>query len=160
MTASAFPTLKLKIIMTKQKRKQKKESVKRKLKREEEKQAHEHNRVSKQKNNYVPNILSANYRLFYSLLIIFIMGYGLVGYLNDSLYLPARYSRGVTLVGDSIIIMIASFLFLSLALVSYVIDHYDKRNNEKYYVWFQRFAYGTAFILLIIALIVPTIQLK
>jgi apolipoprotein N-acyltransferase len=42
--------------------------------------------------------------------------------------------------------MFAGYLFVSLALLSLVVDHYDKRNNEKSYQLFFALSAGTAII--------------
>lgn len=65
-----------------------------------------------------------------SLLLFVYGGYGI--YIND-LYLPGRRRRGIHLHDDPAWVMYGAFLCACLVMLSVVVDHYDKRNNEHKY---------------------------
>lgn len=82
-----------------------------------------------------------------------LLGYGGCGAVIDDLYIPGKRSRGIHLHGEPLLIMYGAFICAALNLLSVVIDHYDRRNNERNYRRFAKIAqimgwvlFGVAFL--------------
>lgn len=94
--------------------------------------------AKKRKRKYIPNKIPLEIRKLNIGISLLLLGYGGYGiYVND-LYLPSRRSRGVHLHDEPALIMYGAFICGSLVMLSVVIDHYDKRDNEhKYHIFAQ-----------------------
>jgi hypothetical protein len=86
---------------------------------------------------YTPNHISFGERVFHILLSLGLIGYGLLGFLENDLYLPGK-RRGIHLHGTPALMMFIAMLCAAAAFLSVVIDHYDKRDNERYHRFFAR----------------------
>jgi predicted RNA-binding Zn-ribbon protein involved in translation (DUF1610 family) len=86
---------------------------------------------------YTPSHISFGKRVFGILLSLGLIGYGLLGLLADDLYLPGS-GPGIHLYGTPALLMCIAFICAAGVLLSVVIDHYDKRDNERYYRLFAR----------------------
>jgi hypothetical protein len=53
--------------------------------------------------------------------------------MGNDLYLPSKRSRGMHLHDTPAWIMYGAIICACLAMLSVVIDHYDRRNNERHY---------------------------
>ena len=89
---------------------------------------------------HIPNSIPLADRItnfIFSVILIAYGGYGI--YIND-LYLPGgRRSRGgIHLHDEPALIMYAAFICGCLVMLSVIIDHYDKRNNEHKYKTFAK----------------------
>lgn len=102
---------------------------------------------------YTPNHISFGERVFHILLSLGLIGYGLIGLLTDDLYLPGK-RRGVHLHGTPAFLMFIAMLCAAVVLSSVVVDHYDKRDNERHYRLFARLGgfVGWTFFALALAL--------
>jgi hypothetical protein len=70
---------------------------------------------------------------------VFLLAYGTYGvYVND-LFIPGKRSKGIHLHDVPAWIMYGAFICACCVLVSEVIDHYDKRDNEHMYHRFANF---------------------
>jgi hypothetical protein len=102
---------------------------------------------------YTPNHIPASERassiIFSSILLI----YGIIGFAIDDLYIPGKHSKGVHLHGESMWIMLGSFALAIANLMSVVVDHYDKRNNETNYRLFAKVTKIAAWVVFILALV-------
>lgn len=87
--------------------------------------------------SYTPNHISVGERILHVVLSLGLISYGLIGFLKDDLYMPAKRG-GFHLHGASALLMFMAMLSASAVLLSVVVDHYDKRNNERYYYLFAR----------------------
>jgi hypothetical protein len=85
-----------------------------------------------------PNSFPLKERVENMMLSIALVVYGGVGIWMDDLYLPAKRSKGIHMHGVSAWIMYAAMLCGAAVMLSVVIDHYDRRNNEHRYVAFQK----------------------
>ena len=86
---------------------------------------------------YIPNQIPFGKRIrntIFSIVLVIYGGFGL--YIND-LYLPGR-DGGVHLHDESAFIMYGAFICGVLVMLSVLLDHYDKRNNERKYQLFAK----------------------
>ncbi|MFM4804769.1 hypothetical protein [Aeromonas bivalvium] len=81
---------------------------------------------------YKPNHIPLRVRLVCAFLILVCVAYGVAELANGYTYVPAK--RGGFFISGipTLIIAISSFLF-SIVAALFIIDHYDKRDNEKFY---------------------------
>ena len=92
--------------------------------------------TERSKKKYVPNQISLKARLanlIFSSLFIIGGGYGV--WKND---LVVELGKGITrqvyhLHNEAAVIMYLGLLLVSVCLISEIVDHYDKRNNENIY---------------------------
>jgi hypothetical protein len=91
---------------------------------------------------YVPNRIPAKERARHVGLSLLLIGYGGYGVWVNDLYLPGRRA-GVHLHDEAAWLMYAAMLAASLVLLSVVVDHYDRRDNERHY---RRVARGGAWL--------------
>ena len=87
---------------------------------------------------YKPNVISRGERIFNIILGLGLIVYGVVGLVTARLNLGGGRSRLPLLEGGSAWLMSAALIVGAIVLFSVVLDHYDKRNNEKYYDGFKR----------------------
>ena len=86
----------------------------------------------KSKDVHIPNIISRNERVWNIIISAVLLIYGGYGiYIND-LYIPGK-KGGIHLHNEPTLIMYGAFICGVFAMLSVVIDHYDKRNNERKY---------------------------
>ncbi|MDM5271694.1 hypothetical protein PGH07_05865 [Sulfurovum sp. zt1-1] len=88
--------------------------------------------------SYEPNVIPLKKRAFNivgSIGLLIYGGYGI--YIND-LYIPGKRSSGIHLHDNPALIMYVAFICSCLVMLSVVVDHYDKRNNEYKYKLFAR----------------------
>jgi hypothetical protein len=86
---------------------------------------------------HIPNTIPRSERRKNILFSIFLFAYGGYGVFVNDLYLPGRHSPGVHLHDVPAWIMYGAMISACLVMISVVVDHYDQRNNERYY---RRFA--------------------
>lgn len=85
---------------------------------------------------YTPNHIPANERSTNIAFSIALFTYGTYGvYVND-LYIPGKRSKGIHLHDVPAWIMYGAIICACLVMLSVVVDHYDKRNNETNYKLF------------------------
>ena len=87
--------------------------------------------------NYIPNSISVASRLINIIITIALLIYGAQGIYTDDLYIPGK-GGGTHYSGTSIWLVYAGIICLCMYLISIVIDHYDKRDNEHYYYKFGK----------------------
>lgn len=93
--------------------------------------------INKQK-YYTPNHISSGERTLNIIFSAILLTYGTVGVIIDDLYIPGKRRPGIHFHGEPAWIMYGAFLCATANLLSVVIDHYDKRNNETNYKVFTR----------------------
>ncbi|PBQ34905.1 hypothetical protein CNR22_13825 [Sphingobacteriaceae bacterium] len=107
---------------------------------------------------YTPNHIPTGERIKCLFFSIGLLAYGTFGLYIDDLYIPGKRSRGLHFHGIPCWIMYFAFLFASITLISVVIDHYDKRNNETNYQKFtlatRRIGWALFFVAIILDLFV------
>ncbi len=107
---------------------------------------------NRKKQTYTPNHISPEERALSIIFSSILLVYGTIGFIIDDLYLPGKRSRGVHLHGEPLLVMLLSFAFAIANLMSVVIDHYDKRNNETNYILFAKFTRIAGWVLFGLAL--------
>ena len=103
---------------------------------------------------YVPNEIPAGTRVQNTLISIALMTYGAFGLWINDLYIPGKRSKGIHLHGIAAWVMYGAFLGACLALLSVVVDHYDRRNNELQYKQFTDACRYVGWGLFILSLII------
>ena len=86
--------------------------------------------------NYTPNHIPANERILNLVFSILLAGYGAYGVFVNDLYIPGKRSKGIHLHDVPAWIMYAAIICACLVMLSVIVDHYDKRNNETNYKLF------------------------
>ena len=82
---------------------------------------------------YTPNTIPTRQRVAYPIIALILFAYGSHGVYVGDLYLPGRHSRGMDLHGAPAWIMYAAIICACVSMLSVVVDHYDRRNNEATY---------------------------
>jgi hypothetical protein len=86
---------------------------------------------------YSPNRIPRKERIVHVVFSILLFAYGGYGVWVNDLYMPGRRGRGIHLHDVPAWVMYGAMLCAVAVMLSVVLDHYDKRNNE---VNYQRFA--------------------
>lgn len=103
---------------------------------------------------YNPNRIPKWERNINILFSTILLGYGIFGLIIDDLYIPGKRGTGIHFHGIATWILFGAFLSGVANMMSVVVDHYDKRNNEKNYKLFSRITQILGWTLFVIALIV------
>ncbi|AMM51426.1 hypothetical protein TH61_09905 [Rufibacter sp. DG15C] len=111
------------------------------------------NQIKKSFRYYSPNQIPPEERGINIVLSLALLIYGTYGIVNNDFYIPARFTKGMSLTGVSAWIMYAAFLCAVLNLLSVVVDHYDERNNEFSYKRFARFTQVSGWALFFLAIL-------
>ena len=83
--------------------------------------------------DYLPNHIPAKSRWLHSIFALGILAYGAWGVWVDDLFLPGRRGPGIHLHGTPAWVMFGAMACASALMVLVVVDHYDRRNNERDY---------------------------
>ena len=105
---------------------------------------------------YVPNVISGWNRSWYVIYALVLIAYCGLSLYSDTFYVPAKSGRGVTLHGARAAIMCIAILCGIACLISMVMDHYDRRDNEEAYKLFAMRAKYTGWGLFFLALFMNT----
>lgn len=81
---------------------------------------------------YVPNDIPSGERIGYIIFSLLLICYGTFGVWVNDLYVPGK-RRGIHLHDAPAWVMYGAIICACLVLLSVVIDHYDRRNNERHY---------------------------
>ena len=81
---------------------------------------------------YVPNNIPPGERIGHIILSLLLLAYGTYGVWVNDLYIPGK-RRGTHLNDVPAWIMYGAIVCACMVLLSVVIDHYDRRDNEKRY---------------------------
>lgn len=87
--------------------------------------------------SYTPNHIPAKERISNTLFSLALLAYGSYGVWVNDLYVPGKRSKGIHLHDTPAWVMYGAIVCSCLVMLSVVVDHYDKRNNETNY---KRFA--------------------
>jgi hypothetical protein len=82
---------------------------------------------------YEPNQIAQKERIGNTLFAVFLLGYAGFSSWIDDFFIPAKRSKGIHLHGLPVWIMFAATLCAAVVLLSVVVDHYDRRDNEAAY---------------------------
>ncbi len=91
---------------------------------------------------YLPNRLSPTERLAYCALALALIAHATLGVYLDDLILPGRRKRpDIHVHGWQAWLIACSIYLVAVSLISRIVDHYDKRNNEHRYRQFEQLAW-------------------
>lgn len=109
------------------------------------------------KDDYTPNHIPANERTRYIAFSVLLFCYGSYGVWVNDLYIPGKRSRGVHLHDVPAWIMYGAMITACVVMLSVVVDHYDRRNNETHYRQFAQIGkyvgWGLFWLSLVMAII-------
>lgn len=88
---------------------------------------------------YTPNHIPKGERIKNIIFSLALFAYGTYGVWVNDLYLPGKRTKGVHLHGIPAWIFYSAIISACLVMLSVVVDHYDKRNNEIDYRMFADF---------------------
>jgi hypothetical protein len=96
---------------------------------------------SNEDTSWKPNSVTLADRVVNLLLALVLLAHGASGFLYSKLVVsPPKQGNTLTLLGGSAWLMAAAMIIGAFLLLSVVVDHYDKRNNEKWYRAFKHVA--------------------
>lgn len=103
---------------------------------------------------YTSNHVPGKTRVAYLIMSSLLFGYGTYGIVTDDIFIPGRRSDGAHYHGAPAWLVYGAIIAASLNLLSVIVDHYDKRNNETNYrifakvmFWLGWALYFAAFVL-------------
>ena len=82
---------------------------------------------------HMPNSIPRSERISYLIFSALLLAYGSYGVWTNDLYVPGRRSNGIHLHDVPAWIMYGAIVCACLVMLSVVLDHYDRRNNERHY---------------------------
>jgi len=113
---------------------------------------------------YKPNHISLDTRAWYLVVSALIVSYSVASLLRDDFYIWFPGGRGKSidehLRGNAAWLAAAAAFCGCANMLSVVVDHYDKRNNETNYRAFAKWSLGAAAALLVLALVAHGINLR
>lgn len=101
---------------------------------------------------YIPNEIDGGERSANLWLSLLLLAYGGYGVWQNDLWLPGKRG-GLHLYDEPAWVMYAAMLCGCLVMVSVVVDHYDRRNNEKSYRLFAESTKAIGWILFALAVV-------
>ncbi|MDH4319742.1 MAG: hypothetical protein OEV64_15275 [Desulfobulbaceae bacterium] len=101
---------------------------------------------------YLPNTVSEMKQAVNILLSLGIVAYVVHGLVVDSLLVPAKRGEYLEFHGYSAYILAFSALLMVLNIISTVVDHYDRRNNEIKYVQAKKILFRSAWAVWVVAI--------
>ncbi len=107
--------------------------------------------------NYIPNEVPLKNRVTnaaYSAGIIIYGGHGI--YTND-FYLPTKTGNGLHLTDGAAIVMFLAIICAAAMMITEIVDHYDKRDNERKYFEFAHMAKYSAYTCFFTAIVIAFI---
>lgn len=87
---------------------------------------------------YTPNHIPVGQRWLYGVVSAVAIAYGSYGIWVDDIYIPGKRSSGIHFHGLAAWLVYAGMLCLSANFLSVIVDHFDRRNNERNYRLFAR----------------------
>lgn len=109
---------------------------------------------------HVPNQIPLRVRILNVIFSSVLLVYGTLGVYFDDLYLPGRRSPGMHLHGEPAWIMYGAFVCAAANLLAVVMDHYDRRPNERGYRLFALVTQISGWVLFALALILDVIVFR
>lgn len=102
---------------------------------------------------YSPNHIPAGERWFYGVVAAIAIAYGSYGIWVDDIYIPGKSSGGIHFHGLAAWLVYLGMLCLAANFLSVIVDHLDRRNNERNYRLFARVTCWAGWISYIAALL-------
>lgn len=88
--------------------------------------------------DHTPNSISRGDRIAYTVFSILLFAYGSYGVWVNALYIPGRRTAGTYFHDIPAWIMYGAIVCACLVMLSVVVDHYDRRPNERHYRTFAQ----------------------
>lgn len=83
--------------------------------------------------NYIPNDIPASTRVLNSIIALVVIVYGGYGIYHNELLVPLGRNSAVVIYDEAVLLLSVSIVFIVGRLVTEIVDHYDKRDNEWVY---------------------------
>lgn len=109
--------------------------------------------LMKKKSKYTPNEVPISTRVIFLFSGIGIIVYTIVGLTKGSLWVFGTRGKSMFLSSGPMWLMAIAFFLAASNILSDVVDHMDKRNNEARYVKYRAFSKTAAWIFFIAALV-------
>lgn len=109
--------------------------------------------VSFNRKKFIPNQIPFEKRAKYVTISAALIIYGTIGVAIDSIYIPGKRSPGIIFHGVPCWIMYFAMLSAALNLISVIVDHFDRRNNERNYQLFAQITIWLAIVLFLTAIL-------
>ncbi len=106
---------------------------------------------------FTPTNFSKAHRIFNIVLSCFVMAYGILGLCYDDVYIPGRRTPGFHFHGPLIYMAFSAYVCFDVYLMVVVVDHYDKRNNERKYTTGRKIVRLLGIFLIVFAVIIDCI---
>lgn len=103
---------------------------------------------------YQPNQIPADERRNNLIGALALLAYGVVSTHLDDFYLPAKRGNGIHIHGFPVLIMFAALVCAVIVLMLTIVDHYDRRDNERNYQVAARFFRRAGWILFAASLLI------
>jgi NADPH-dependent 2,4-dienoyl-CoA reductase/sulfur reductase-like enzyme len=101
-----------------------------------------------------PNHIPESERWWNGFLSLLLLGYGAYGLSVDDIYIPGKRGNGTHFHGIAACIVFSAMVTAAANLISVIVDHYDRRNNETNYRLFSRVTQGIGIALFFAAMFV------
>lgn len=109
---------------------------------------------------YLPNHISKKERIRSLVFAVFLLVYGIWGLIAGGICFAPDGENGLHLHGWPCWIMFAAFIAGAANLISVIVDHYDRRNNEIHYHMFAFYTRIAGICLFMTAWVVAGVQLN
>ena len=86
---------------------------------------------------YIPNSLTKREIIENIIFTVLLISYGVYGFYSGELLIPISKYESTYVYGKGILVANLAFLCGCLHMLSHIVDHYDKRDNEIYYHEFR-----------------------
>jgi hypothetical protein len=110
-------------------------------------------RPTNESGRYTPNHIPKDERASHIIFSLLLLAYGSYGVWANDLYVPGRRSKGIHLHDAPAWVMYGAILCACLVMLSVVVDHYDRRNNETNYRLFAGVLKGIGWMLFVLSLL-------
>jgi len=115
------------------------------------------NRIKSRFGVYLPNRVGVAERLAYCALALALLAHATLGLCMDDLVIPSRRGPHTHLHGWQAWLAAGSVYLVAMSLISRVIDHHDKRDNEVSYRQFEQVCWYLSAALVIVSFFVSVI---
>jgi hypothetical protein len=107
---------------------------------------------------HVPNQIPVWQRWFYGCASAAIVGYGVYGLSVDDIMVPGKRSGDLHAHGTAALLIFLAMLCLAGNFIAIVVDHFDRRNNERNYRLFARITAWLGWALFLAGILLGTFQ--
>lgn len=101
--------------------------------------------------SHTPNQVPKAVRMMLVLISTLLFAYCTYGIWKDDLYIPGRRTSGHHFHGTAAWLMYGAMTCACLVMLAFVVDHYDRRGNEKHYRTFINAGLFVAWVLFTMA---------